>query len=120
MSFETDDEIVEQVGYRLMAQGVYFESVDRYDDRLEITYETLAPGDGIPHQQIGRVITIFRDAIGEGWQPKDIEAVVEDTDGGLRGTWRMDGAWLDALEAGELSEVDFSERVLDTIDLSDD
>lgn len=116
MSFETDDDVIEQVGYRLMGQGVYFESIDRYDDRIEIEYETIAPGEGVPHQQIGRMINIFREAIDEGWEPVDIEATATSTDGDLRGIWRMDEEWLHALEDGELSEVDFSERVLQTLE----
>ncbi len=116
MSFETNDAVVEQVGYRLMGQGVYFESVEQSADRLEIEYETVAPGEGVPHRQIGRVITVFRDAIEEGWEPTTIEARATSTDGDCRGTWRMDEAWLAALESGELSEVEFSERVLDTLE----
>lgn len=118
MSFETNNEVVEQVGYRLMGQGVYFESIERSEDRIEIEYETVAPGEGVPHRQIGRVITVFRDAIEEGWEPTTIEATATDTDGAVRGTWRMDESWLNALERGELSEVEFSERVLDTLDQS--
>ncbi|KYH25495.1 hypothetical protein HAPAU_21670 [Halalkalicoccus paucihalophilus] len=116
MSFETNDEVVEQVGYRLMGQGVYFESVERSEDRIEIEYETVAPGEGVPHRQIGRVITVFRDAIEEGWEPVTIEATAVDTDGDLRGTWRMDEQWLYELENGDLSEVEFSGRVLDTLE----
>lgn len=116
MSFETNDEVVEQVGYRLMGQGVYFESVEEDNNHLEIEYETVAPGEGVPHRQIGRVITAFRDAIEEGWEPTTIEATVTDDDDNLRGTWRMDVDWLYALEDGELSEVEFSERVLDTVE----
>ncbi|MEM4782104.1 MAG: hypothetical protein QXG03_11175 [Halalkalicoccus sp.] len=117
MSFETDDDAVEQAGYRLMGQGVYFREVDRYDDRIEIEYETVAPGNGVPHQQIGRMINVFREAVEEGWEPTTIEATVIDAESDrCRGSWRMKEAWLHALEAGELSEVDFSGRVLDTLD----
>lgn len=117
MSFETNDAVLEQVGYRLMGQGVYFESVDHAGDRLEIEYETVAPGEGVPHRQIGRVITVFREAIEEGWEPTTIEARVLDSDAGtLRGTWRMDERWLYELENGDLSEVEFSGRVLETLE----
>jgi hypothetical protein len=116
MSFEANDDVIEQVGYRLMAQGVYFESVDKHENRIEIEYETIASGEGVPHHQIGRMINIFREAVEEGWEPTTIEATAVDGDGAIRGTWRMDVEWLHALEAGELSEIDFSEHVLDSLD----
>ena len=116
MSFEETDDVVEQVGYRLMGQGIYVQSVDKHANRIEIEYETIAPGAGVPHQQIGRMINIFREAVEEGWEPTTIEATAVDGDGEIRGTWRMDIEWLLALENGELSEVEFSERVLDTLD----
>ncbi|ADJ15391.1 hypothetical protein [Halalkalicoccus jeotgali] len=117
MSFETDDAVLEQVGYRLMGQGVYFESVEHSTDRIEIDYETVAPGEGVPHRQIGRVITVFRDAIEEGWEPTTIEARVHDSeDGTLRGTWHMNEEWLYELESGDLSEVEFSGQVLETLE----
>ena len=119
MSFEPENDVVEQVGNRLMSEGVYFTSTDREDDRLLIEYETVAPGDGVPHQQIGRVITAFREAIDRGWEPTTIEATVTDAnDDSLRGSWRMEEAWLRALENEELTEVEFSGRVLETIDES--
>lgn len=116
MSFEENDDVIEQVGYRLMAQGVYFESVEKHEDRIEIEYETIAPGEGVPHQQIGRMINIFREAVEEGWEPTTIEATAVDGDGEIRGTWKMDVEWLHALENDELSEIDFSERVLESLD----
>lgn len=117
MPLETDDEHLERVSNRLMGRGVYFESADLEQDRLGIKYETVAPGDGVPHQQIGKVINAFRELLDEGWEPTTIEATVVDANGGhRRGSWRMEEAWLRALEADELSEVEFSGRVLDTIE----
>lgn len=117
MPLETDDEHLERVSNRLMGRGVYFEAADPGDDRLEIEYGTVAPGDGVPHQQIGKVINAFRELLDEGWEPTTIEATVVDANGGhRRGGWRMDESWLRALEDGELSEVEFSGRVLDTLE----
>lgn len=117
MPLETDDEHLERVSNRLMGRGVYFEAADREEDRLAIEYGTVAPGDGVPHQQIGKVINAFRELLDEGWEPTTIEAtVVNADDDRRRGSWRMEESWLRALEAGELSEVEFSGRVLDTIE----
>jgi hypothetical protein len=117
MTFEPDDAILERVSSRLVNQGVYFEAANREDDHLEIAYQTISPGDGVPHQQIGQVINAFRDVIDDGWEPTTIEATVFDVnEGHRRGSWRMEEGWLRALEAGELSEVEFSGRVLDTLE----
>lgn len=117
MPLETDDELLERVSNRLMGQGVYFEEADYEDGRLVLEYETVAPGDGVPHQQIGKVINEFRDLLDDGWVPTTIEATVFDVEEGYRrGSWRMEEEWLHALEAGELSEVEFSGRVLDTLE----
>lgn len=117
MPLETDDEHLERVSNRLMGRGVYFEAADREEDRLVIEYGTVAPGDGVPHQQIGKVINAFRELLDEGWEPTTIEAtVVNADDDRRRGSWRMEESWLRALEAGELSEVEFSGRVLETLE----
>jgi hypothetical protein len=117
MPLETDNEILERVSNRLMGQGVYVEAADYEDDRLRIEYETIAPGEGVPHQQIGQVINMFRDELEQGWEPTTIEATVTDAnEGRRRGSWRMDESWLHALEDGELSEVEFSGYVLDTLE----
>lgn len=117
MPLETDDEHLERVSNRLMGRGVYFEAADREEDRLAIEYGTVAPGDGVPHQQIGKVINAFRELLDEGWEPTTIEAtVVNADDDRRRGSWRMEESWLRALEAGELSEVEFSGRVLETLE----
>ena len=113
--FEEDDPVIEQVGYRLMSQGVYFQSVERSGQALRIEYETVAPGDGIPRQQMGRVINPFRDALEEGWEPAGLDVWVYDTDGEFRGRWGMEAEWLESLEAEELTEVEFSRRVLSTV-----
>lgn len=117
MPLETDNEHLERVSNRLMGRGVYFEAADREEDRLAIEYGTVAPGDGVPHQQIGKVINAFRELLDEGWEPTTIEAtVVNADDDRRRGSWRMEESWLRALEAGELSEVEFSGRVLETLE----
>ncbi|WP_331233090.1 hypothetical protein [Natronorarus salvus] len=113
--FADEDEVIEQVGYRLMSQGVYFQSVEERGGELRIEYETVAPGEGIPRQQMGRVINTFRDAIEEGWEPTGLHVAVYDTDGEFRGRWGMEAEWLRSLEAEELTEVEFSRRVLSTV-----
>lgn len=120
MTDEAASDAIERIENRLMSHGVYVESIDPTGSALRIEYETVAPGEGVPHQQIGSVVNVFREHVGEGWTITDIEATVTDPDGTTRGRWRMDADWLEELEAGELTEVEFSERVLETVDESID
>ena len=46
----------------------------------------------------------------------DDYAVVSGIDGDRRGTWRADCEWLVAHAEGDLSDVDLSQRVIDTIE----
>ncbi|MDX1744796.1 MAG: hypothetical protein R3324_02565, partial [Halobacteriales archaeon] len=71
-----------------------------------------------PHRELGRVINMFRELHPDGWEGAAIEATVTDFDGDEKGTWHVDQAWLAALESGDLSEVEFSERVVETLSRS--
>jgi hypothetical protein len=112
----TDEELADRLDARLMNHGVYVTSVERDDRGLHLTYETVAPGDGVPHREVGRVCNFLRDAADDGWAYADVHATVTSTDGDRRGTWRADADWFRALDRGDLSEVEFSGRVLETIE----
>lgn len=106
---------VEQFEARLTSHGVYVTSLDRGENGIDLEYESIDAGqiDEVPHQEIGRVINVYREMTDE---PTDINALVADLDGESIGTWRADGEWLDRLADDDLSEVEFSGRVLETID----
>ena len=128
----------EQLEQRLMSHGVYVTSLDRRAETLRIEYETATPGEGVPRREIGRVLNRLLDALDDGWEATDVRGVVyhidaggedgtsEDTESGdgesddsasgERGTWRADADWLRAHDRGELSDVDLSQRVLDTVE----
>jgi hypothetical protein len=105
----------EQFEARLTSHGVYVSALDREDGAIDIEYESIDAGriGEVPHQEMGRVINVYREMVDE---PADIDALVTDLDDEPVGAWYVEAGWLDALEAGQLSEVDFSGRVLDTID----
>lgn len=115
----------EQFEARLTSHGVYVSSVeqdrglDREDGKgkgtIDVEYESIDAGriGEVPHQEMGRVVNVYREVADES---ADIEALVTDLDDEPVGTWHVEAEWLEALEAGELSEVEFSGRVLDTID----
>lgn len=108
----------ERLEARLMSHGVYVTDLERRDDALRLEYETAAPGDGVPDREIGRVLNRLLDALDDGWEPADVEATVYGIDGERRGTWRADAAWLTAHARGDSSDVELSQRVLDTVESS--
>lgn len=112
MNFDPD-----QLEARLMSHGVYVDSLDHDDERIDIEYESIAAGKAgaVPHREVGRVINVVRDL---SETPRDVHGVVTDLDGESVGQWRAEAEWFRALEDEELTEVDFSQRVIETIDES--
>jgi len=110
------DDVLDRISRRLVTYGVYVREMDAGGDAVRIEYESLKPGDGVVPREAGQVINVFRESAGDGWEPTDIVATVYADDGSRRGEWRMERAWLEALSAGELSEVEFSRRVIASID----
>jgi hypothetical protein len=111
---ETD--LRERLEQRLMSHGVYVTDLETRDGTLRIAYETATPGSGVPHQEVGRVLNRLLEAHGDGWDPTDVRGVVSGIEGEDRGTWRADRDWLVGHERGDLSDVDLSQKVLDTIE----
>jgi len=111
----TVEELEERLTDRLMAHGIYVQSVVEEGGALHVEYETVAPGDGVPGREVGRVINRLRDAREEGWEPTDVHGWVSDEDGTERGTWHAEEGWFHALAEGYISETDFSTLVLSTI-----
>jgi len=114
----TDDEtdIAFQIESRLMSHGVYVQAVDDTDG-YELRYESAAANETgrIQHQEVGDVITLIRDLHDDDWTGADIEATVTDFDGNELGEWHVEREWLAALEAENLSETEFSQKVIETI-----
>jgi len=118
MSDDSDD-FEFRLESRLTSHGVYVDEVDEDDGSYEVTYESIsADSEGdVPHREVGRVINVFRDLHDDDWSGADIDAVVTDLDGAELGRWHVDAEWIDDLHNGDLSEVDFSGKVVDTIEL---
>lgn len=100
----------------LRSAGVSVESLAR-DDRVELAYLTAFPGERVHHREMGRALNAFIDrAEAEEWEPTPVDATVLRTEGDVLGTWRAEPEWFEALTAGEITETEFSTRVLDTLD----
>jgi hypothetical protein len=110
------EDLRERLEQRLMSHGVYVTDLEDRDGTLRIDYETATPGTGVPQQEVGRVLNRLLEAHQNGWEPTDVRGVVSSIDGEERGTWRADRDWLVGHERGDLSDVDLSQRVIDTIE----
>ena len=113
---ETDD-FEFRVESRLTSHGVYVDEVTETADGYELSYESIAADSEsvVPHREVGRVINVFRDLHEDDWTGADIDALVTDFEGNKKGRWYVEAEWIDELHNGELSEIEFSERVVDTI-----
>jgi len=115
MSWEDADDPVTQLQQRLTSHGVYVESVE-YGDAFELVYESIDAEGGVPQREVGRVVNVFRDVFGDDWEGERIEATVYDLDGERVGSWHVRSEWIRGLSTGDLSEVEFSRRVVDAIE----
>ncbi|GAA0716032.1 hypothetical protein J2744_001824 [Halorubrum trapanicum] len=111
----TGDERTADVEPALRSYGVSVESIDR-GDPLELTYMTAFPGRKIHRGEIGRALNALIDrAEADEWDPVRVEGTVVRSPGDVLGTWRVEAEWFEALIGYEISETEFSSRVLDTV-----
>jgi len=115
-----DDDRTFALESRLTNHGCYLQSVAVEDDAYRFTYQSAAADQHgeIPHQQIGDIVNDFRDLFDqEDWPVRSAEATVTDLADERIGEWRVDADWFDALDAGEISDIEFSQRVLDSLEV---
>jgi len=117
----SDEELAERLENRLMSHGVYVVDYTDSEGELHVAYETTTAGEGIAKNEIGRLLNVLLDAREDGWEPRTINAWVYDIDErpvserDHRGRWEAHEGWIHALEAGHISETDFSTLVLSTV-----
>jgi hypothetical protein len=110
------DDLAERLENRLMSHGVYVTDLDHGEDRLEVTYETVHAEDSVPHTDIGRVINLLREFRADDWDPVPVHGTATDLEGEELGSWRAEVEWFHDLAAEEITETEFSQRVLATIE----
>jgi hypothetical protein len=114
---EDVDEFEFRVESRLMSHGVYVDDVTVAQESYRIRYESMAADEGvIPHREVGRVINVVRDLHPDDWQGVALEGEVTDLEGTVLGHWHVERDWIAALHDGDLTEVEFSERVIETVE----
>lgn len=102
---------------RLMGQGIYLTTWEREDGVVTLEYETVADDESVTSGEVGIVVRTLLEAVEEreGWTPATLEATSTTTGGDVRGTWRVEAEWFRRLH-DDLDELEFSRRVLSTID----
>lgn len=117
MSGDDVDDFAFQIESRLTSHGIYVQDVEEVDGAYQVVYESMAADEGvIPHREVGRVINVFRDLHADDWSGADISGTALDLDGERQATWHVEAAWIDALHNDDLTELQFSERVIDSIE----
>jgi len=115
----TGDERTTEVEPTLRSYGISVESVGE-GDPLDLTYMTAFPGREVHHGEIGRALNALIDrAEADAWDPVRVEATVVRSPGDVLGTWHAEATWFEALIAYEISETEFSTRVLETLTHAD-
>lgn len=118
---------------RLMSNGIYVTEFaweddaartgrggDRDETRLpngagfSLEYETVAEVPVVTSEEVSAVVrTLLSIAEEREWTPGRLDATSRTTDGELRGRWHVERGWFERLGT-DLSELEFSERVLST------
>ena len=99
----------------LRSYGVSVESIDGTEP-VDITYMTAFPGREVHHGEIGRTLNALIDRAETGeWDPVRVEATVVRSPGDVLGTWHAEASWFEELIGYEISETEFSTRVLETL-----
>lgn len=103
-----------QLESRLTSHAIYVTELSGdVAEGFDLTYQSIDVENGVlRNRELGRVINVFRDLL-EG-EATAVRATVTDLDDRPVARWHCEASWLAALEAGELSEVEFSQRVVDT------
>ncbi|WP_224334306.1 hypothetical protein [Haloprofundus halobius] len=113
----TDPNVLEE---ELRGNGISVEEVrvgDDTDDGVELTYMTAFPAAHVNHREVGQALTAFIDLAREGeWNPELVRATSIRTDDDVQGRWRVEAEWFEEYLAYSLSDEDFSELVLDTLE----
>ncbi|QIB75034.1 hypothetical protein GL213_05285 [Halogeometricum borinquense] len=101
----------------LRSNGISVESLRVGEETVTVEYLTAFPDVHVNHAEIGRVLTTLIDRAEAGeWDPIRVEATVLRHENDVQGTWHAEAAWFHQYLDYELSDEDFSELVLQTLD----
>ncbi|QCJ46182.1 MULTISPECIES: hypothetical protein [Haloprofundus] len=115
----TDPSVIEE---ELRGNGISVESVDVDDGvdetgGVDLTYMTAFPAAHVNRREVGQALTAFIDLAREGaWSPEPVRATSIRIDDDVQGRWRVEAGWFEDYLSYNLSDEDFSELVLDTLE----
>ncbi|RDI72433.1 hypothetical protein [Halopelagius longus] len=109
--------VITGVEGELRSNGISVESIDTGGETVELTYLTAFPGESVNHLEVGRALRTFVERVtADEWEPKRVEATVLRSDDDVQGTWHAEAEWFREYDQYELSDEDFSELVLGTLE----
>ncbi|WP_435183778.1 hypothetical protein [Halobellus sp. EA9] len=110
------NDVISGLEGELRSNGISVESLDTSGETVELVYLTAFPDVSVNHQEMGRALNTFIDALeADEWEPKRVEATVLRHDDDVQGTWYAEPEWFRAYVGYDISGEEFSERVIDTL-----
>jgi hypothetical protein len=121
-SEDPHQDLGEHLEEHLMADGVYITDYTVTDGTFHVAYETAAPEEGVPRNEMGSILQELLDAHADGWPATDVTVWVYDVDEPAeerepKGRWEAREGWFRAFQNDNLSETDLSTLVISTVDL---
>ncbi|MDZ7745134.1 MAG: hypothetical protein U5K28_00880 [Halobacteriales archaeon] len=131
----TEEDVAAILESELANDGLYVTNCEHHDGTLHVGYESPGVNRQIPQSQVGTILRAFlalagiETESGDGlsipdagaWNPEPVEVwafdnVDDDEDRETKGHFEVHEGWFHALDAGYLSETDFSTLVLSTLE----
>lgn len=100
----------------LRSYGISVEDLSVDDDVIDLEYMTAFPADRVHDGEIGRACNTLIDLIeADECEPMRIDATVVRSPGDVLGSWHAEAEWFTQLGNYEITETEFSTRVLETV-----
>ena len=110
---------IQGIEAELRSNGIHVESIEA-GEPVDLTYMTAFPGTELDRGEVGRVCSTFIDLYeNERWEPTRVDATVVRSADDVLAYWHADPEWIEDVASGELSEVEFSTLVVETITYPD-
>ena len=110
------NDVISGLEGELRSNGINVESLDTSGETVDIVYLTAFPDVSVNHQEMGRALSTFVDAIEHGeWEPTRVEATVLRHEEDVQGTWHAEPEWFRQYAEYDITGEEFSARVIDTL-----
>ena len=110
------NDVISGLEGELRSNGINVESLDTAGETVELVYLTAFPDVSVNHQEMGRALSTFVDAVEHGeWNPTRVEATVLRHEEDVQGTWYAEAEWFRQYMAYDIDGEEFSALVIDTL-----